>query len=157
MPLVVDGIMYLTAGDGVAIALDARTGRQLWRYGHTFPPEHNTSGVNRGLAILGDRVFMVTPDTTVVALETHTGKLLWQAEMAPASKASYATLAPLVVKDKVVVGISGGEQGVRGFIDAYNAATGKRDWRFYTVPSRASPAVTHGWANRGSAAAVPPG
>ena len=82
---------------------------------------------------------MVNPDTTVVALETKTGKLIWEAAMAPPSPVHYATLAPLIVKDKVIVGISGGEQGVRGFIDAYNAITGKREWRFYTVPLHGEP------------------
>ncbi len=139
VPLVVDGVMYLTAGDGVAMALDARTGRQLWRYAQEFPPGHNSGGVNRGLAILGDRLFMVTPDSQVVALESKTGKLLWQSAMAPPDSGAYATLAPLVVDDKVIVGISGGEQGVRGFIDAYDAATGTRDWRFYTVPLKGEP------------------
>ena len=140
MPLVVDGVMYLTAGDGVAMALDAGTGRQLWRYGHVFPTGHNANGVNRGLAILGDRLFMVTPDAYVIALEAKTGKLIWQSEMtSPPGGGHYATLAPLVVKDKVIVGISGGEQGVRCFIDAYDAATGKRAWRFYTVPLKGEP------------------
>ncbi len=139
IPLVVDGIMYITAGNGVAMAIDARSGRQLWRYAHTFPAGHNSGGVNRGFGILGDRLFMVTPDANVVALETRTGKLLWQAEMAPPAADHYATLAPLVVKDKVIVGISGGEQGVRGFIDAYDAATGKRAWRFYTIPLKGEP------------------
>ena len=140
VPLVVDGVMYLTAGDGVAMALDARSGRQLWRYAHVFPAGHNASGVNRGLAILGDRLFMVTPDAYVIALEARTGKLIWQSEMTSTpGGGQYATLAPLVVKDKVIVGISGGEQGVRCFIDAYDAATGKRAWRFYTVPLKGEP------------------
>jgi len=78
---------------------------------------------------------MVTPDANVVALDSRTGKQLWQAELTPfVAGASYSTLAPLVVKDKIIVGISGGESGVRGFVDAYDAATGTRAWRFYTVP-----------------------
>jgi alcohol dehydrogenase (cytochrome c) len=140
VPLVVDGIMYITAGDGVAAALDARSGRQLWRYEHNFPPGHNTGQPNRGLGILGDRLFMVTPDANVVALDAKTGKLLWQTEMEPYSPGErYATLAPLIVNDKVIVGISGGEHGVRCFIEAYAAATGKRVWRFYTVPLKGEP------------------
>ncbi len=140
VPLVVDGVMYLTAPKGIAVALDAKSGRQLWRYKHSFPEGRNLSGVNRGMAIAGDRVFMVTPDSNVVALEAKTGRLLWQVEMAPYVAGShYASLAPLVIKDKVLVGISGGEQGVRGFIDAYDAATGKRDWRFYTIPLKGEP------------------
>jgi alcohol dehydrogenase (cytochrome c) len=140
MPLVVDGIMYVTAADGTAVALDARTGRQLWRYSHVFPKDHSTGQVNRGMGILGNRLFQVTPDAYVIALDTRTGKLLWESEMMPyQSGASAATLAPLIVKDKVVVGISGGEYGVRGFIEAYDAATGKRSWRFYTVPLKGEP------------------
>jgi alcohol dehydrogenase (cytochrome c) len=140
VPLVVDGIMYISAPDGVAAALDARSGRELWRYNYNFPAGHQTGQANRGLAILGDRLFMVTPDANVVALDSKTGQQLWQAEIAPfVPGARYATLAPLVVKDKIIVGISGGENGIRGFIDAYDAATGKRVWRFYTVPLKGEP------------------
>lgn len=137
VPLVVDGVMYVTAGDGAAMALDAKTGRRLWEYKHRYPDARKPTAVNRGFAILGSTLFMVTPDSQVIAIEASTGKLIWQAEMAPWKDGThYATLAPLVVKDKVIVGISGGEQGVRGFIDAYDAKTGKRVWRFWTVPLR---------------------
>jgi alcohol dehydrogenase (cytochrome c) len=140
VPLVVDGIMYITAGDGVAFALDARSGRQLWKYKHVFPPGRKGISVNRGFAILGDRLFMVTPDAHVVALEARTGRLLWDTEMAPYTQGAYsATLAPLAVKDKIITGISGAEFGIRGFIDAYDAQTGKRAWRFWTVPSKDEP------------------
>ena len=140
VPLVVDGIMYISAPDGMAAALDADSGRELWRYNYNFPPGHQTGQANRGLAILGERLFMVTPDANVVALDCKTGRQIWQAEMAPfVAGARYATLAPLVVKDKIIVGISGGENGVRGFIDAYDAGTGKRAWRFYTVPLKGEP------------------
>lgn len=140
VPLVVDGVMYLTGGNGYAYALDARSGRQLWQYKHAFPPGRKASGVNRGMAILGDRVFMVTPDANVVALEATTGRLIWQTEMAPYNNGQYtATMAPLAIKDKIITGISGAEFGIRGFIDAYDAATGKRVWRFYTVPGKGEP------------------
>lgn len=140
MPLVVDGVMYLTGGNGYAYALDARSGRQLWLYKHAFPPGRKASGVNRGFAILGNRLFMVTPDANVVALDARTGHLLWQAEMAPFNNGQYtATLAPIVIKDKVIAGISGAEFGIRGFIDAYDSATGKRAWRFWTVPAKGEP------------------
>ncbi|MGI8989799.1 MAG: PQQ-dependent dehydrogenase, methanol/ethanol family [Bryobacteraceae bacterium] len=141
VPLVVDGIMYFTAPHGIAFAVDARSGRQLWQYKHAFPPDRKVAGgVNRGLAVLGDRLFMVTPDSNVVALDSKTGRLLWQAEMSPWKPGThYASLAPLAIKDKVIVGISGGEQGVRGFIDAYDATTGKRSWRFYTIPAPGEP------------------
>jgi alcohol dehydrogenase (cytochrome c) len=140
-PLVVDGVMYITAGRGVAAALDAQTGRQLWQYKYTPPAGRKyVSSVNRGMAILGNSVFMVTPDSNLLSLDAKTGRLLWQAEMTPwVPGVHYATLAPLVIKDKVLVGISGGEQGVRGFIDAYDAATGKRAWRFWTVPLKGEP------------------
>jgi alcohol dehydrogenase (cytochrome c) len=140
VPLVVNGIMYFTAAGGQAFALDARTGRQLWHYKHAFPPGRRAGSVNRGFAILGDRLFMVTPDCNVVALETLTGRLAWQTEIVPYKKGTYyATVAPLAVKDKIIVGISGGEEGTRGFIDAYNAATGERAWRFWTVPAKGEP------------------
>jgi alcohol dehydrogenase (cytochrome c) len=140
VPLVVDGVMYLTGPNGYAYALDARSGRQLWLYKHAFPPGRKADGVNRGFAMLGDRLFMVTPDANVVALDARTGRLIWQTEMAPYNKGQYtATLAPIVIKDKVIVGISGAEFGIRGFIDAYDTATGKRDWRFWTVPEKGEP------------------
>jgi alcohol dehydrogenase (cytochrome c) len=141
VPLVVDGVMYITASKGFAAALDAQTGRRLWTYTYQVPAGRKTmGGVNRGVAILGNRLFMVTPDSNVVAIDARTGHLIWQAEMAPWKTGThYASLAPIVVKDKVIVGISGGEQGVRGFIDAYDAATGKRTWRFWTIPLRGEP------------------
>lgn len=140
-PLVVDGIMYITAANGFAFAIDARSGRQLWQYKYPLPEGVKLccGTVNRGLAILGDRLFMVTPDAYVVALEASTGRMLWKTEMAPASKSYGATLAPLAVRDKVIVGVSGGEYGIRGFVDAYDAASGKRAWRFWTVPSKDEP------------------
>ncbi len=136
MPLVVDGIMYFTAGDGRAYAIDARSGRQLWMYKHVFPEGHRSSGNNRGMAVLGQNVYMVTVDGTVVALDTRSGRVAWKAEMIERYIAGgyYATLAPLAVKDKIIVGISGGEEGTRDYIDAYDAVTGKRAWRFWTIP-----------------------
>ena len=140
VPLVIDGIMYATLGDGNAVALDARSGRPLWSYKHNFAKDHSSAGVNRGFAVLGDRLFMVTPDSNLVALEIRTGRLIWQTEIAPYKAGThYATMAPLVIKDKVLVGISGGEQGIRGFIDAYDAASGKRAWRFWTIPGPGEP------------------
>ncbi len=136
-PLVVDGIMYFTSANAVAFAIDAKTGRQLWKYSYPLPKGEllPNGSVNRGFAMLGDRLFMTTPDAHVVALDARTGDLLWDTEMAD-NKAGYgATMAPLVVKDKVIVGVGGGEFGIRGFIDAYDVRTGKRAWRFDTVPS----------------------
>lgn len=137
VPLVVDGVMYFTAAGGYAYALDARSGRQLWMYKHAFPPGRKADFINRGLAILGDRLFMETPDANVVALDARTGRLIWQVEMAPFNKGQHqATEAPLAIKDKIIAGIASGEWGIRGFIDAYDAATGRRVWRFYTIPSK---------------------
>src|SRR5690348_46418 len=114
VPLVVDGVMYFTAAGGYAYALDARSGRQLWMYKHAFPPGRKADFVNRGLAILGDRLFMETSDANVVALDVRTGRLIWQAEMAPFNKGQHqATEAPLAIKDKIITGIASGEWGIR--------------------------------------------
>ncbi len=141
VPLVVDGIMYLTAANGYAYALDARSGRQLWMYHYAIPNKaiQPNGSVNRGLAILGDRLFMTTPDGHVIALDVKTGHPLWEITMAPNESAHGATMAPLAAKDKVIVGVTGGEFGIRGFIDAYDPATGKRLWRFWTVPAKGEP------------------
>jgi len=140
-PLVVDGVLYGTGPEDVAFAVDARTGKAIWRYRRSFPEKMTVccGHVNRGFAILGARVFMATLDAHVIALDTKTGNLVWDAPAADSSKGYSFTLAPLLVKDKVVVGVSGGEYGIRGFIDAYDANTGKRIWRHYTVPIPGEP------------------
>ena len=137
-PLVVDGVIYQTGPNGSAWAIDARSGRTFWRYRRPNAPDL-TSGavypVNRGFAILGDRLFLVTLDAHVVALDTKTGTVVWEAVMED-YKAGYATTpAPLVVKGKVIIGSSGGEYPTRGFITAFDANTGKQLWRFYTIPN----------------------
>jgi alcohol dehydrogenase (cytochrome c) len=140
VPLVVDGVMYFTAGEGHAFALDARSGRQLWHYKHAFPPGRRAAGVNRGFAMLGNLLYMVTIDSNLVALDARTGRPVWQTEIVPYKAGTYyATLAPLALKDKIIVGIGGGEQGVRGFLDAYDPKTGERMWRFWTVPGKGEP------------------
>lgn len=135
-PLVVDGVLYGTGVNDRAFAVDVRTGRAIWRYQRKLPEKlHPCCGmVNRGFAMLGDRLFMATLDAHVIALDSRTGNLLWDVIAADYREAYAFTVAPLVVKDKVIVGVSGGEYGVRGFIDAYDAATGRRAWRFDTVP-----------------------
>jgi alcohol dehydrogenase (cytochrome c) len=139
-PLVVDGIVYGTGPDDHAFALDARTGKVIWRYERSLPKVQPCCGaVNRGFAILGNKLFMATLDAHVIALDTKTGSLLWDTVAADYRQAYTFTVAPLVVKDKVIVGVSGGEYGVRGFIDAYDAETGKRVWRFNTVPGPSEP------------------
>ncbi len=142
-PVVVDGIMYVTAANE-AFALDARTGTQIWHYGRPrtkglVPTGDAVTGINRGVAILGDRVFMVTDNARLIALHRLTGQLIWDIEMADWKLNYGATGAPLVVGDLVVAPISGGDEGVRGFLSAYKAATGERVWRFWTVPARGEP------------------
>ena len=140
-PLVIDGIMYLSGQGNQAYALDARTGRLIWRYQRTLPDNLLLccGEVNRGLAALGDKVFLATLDAHVVALDSKTGSVIWDVAAQDYRKGYIFTSAPLVVKDKVVVGVSGGEYGIRGFIEAYDAETGKRAWRFYTIPAPGEP------------------
>src|SRR5580700_7080348 len=135
-PLVADGILYATAQDDRAFALDARTGRPIWMYQHQVPADIRPccGHVNRGLAILGDKVFLATLDAHVIALDAKTGAVIWDVAAVDYRQGYSFTLAPLAVKNLVIVGVSGGEYGIRGFIDAYDADTGQRKWRFYTVP-----------------------
>ncbi len=139
--LVVDGVMYITGPENHAYAVDVRTGRTLWHYQRALPEKLRTccGHVNRGFAMLGDKLFMATLDAHVVALDSKTGNLIWDTEAAEYAKGYSFTVAPLVVKDKVIVGVSGGEYGIRGFIEAYHAETGRRAWRFYTCPGPGEP------------------
>ncbi len=140
-PLVVDEVMYLTTPDNEVLALDATTGRVFWTYQH---PVDDTltlccSKQNRGVAILGDTLYLATLDAHLVALDAASGNLLWDVEVAD-NRAGYSlTAAPLVVKDMVLTGIGGGEYGIRGFVDAYDAETGARRWRTYTIPGPGEP------------------
>jgi alcohol dehydrogenase (cytochrome c) len=155
-PVVVDGVMYVTSVNE-AFALDARSGRQIWHYSRPRTQGlagDAASGINRGAAVLGDRVFMVTDNAHLLALQRETGGLLWDVEMADSRRNYGATGAPLVVGDLVIAGVSGGDEGIRGFLDAYRAATGERAWRFWTVPAPGEPgsdtwvgrAIEHGCA-----------
>jgi alcohol dehydrogenase (cytochrome c) len=139
-PLVVDGVMYLTRANDV-IALDAATGRPYWTYTHPLPADLRLccGRQNRGLAILDGRLFLATLDAQLVALDAATGTVLWRTALADPSEGYSSTAAPLVVKDKIITGIAGGEFGIRGFVDAYDAATGVRVWRFFTVPGPDEP------------------
>ncbi len=135
-PLVVDGVMYLTQRPNDVVALDAKTGRVFWMYRHQLDPTQIVccGANNRGLAILGDTLFMGTLDARLVAIDAKVGRPLWTTQVAD-NKAGYSvTLAPLVVKDKVIIGVGGGEYGIRGFIAAYDAKSGKEAWRFDTIP-----------------------
>ena len=140
-PIVADGILYATGQDNRAFALDARTGRLLWLYQRQLPADIRPccGRVNRGLAILGDKVFMGTLDAHVVALDAKTGNVVWDIAAVDYRDGYSFTLAPLAVKNLIVLGVSGGEYGIRGFIDAYDANTGERKWRFYTVPGPGEP------------------
>ena len=138
--LVVDGVLYGTGSDDRAFALDARSGRPIWQYQRALPPDIRPccGRVNRGLAILGDKVFLGTLDAHLIALDTKTGNVIWDVNTVGGSdynKGYSITLAPLVIKNLVLIGVSGGEYGIRGFIDAYDTATGGRKWRFYTIPA----------------------
>lgn len=140
-PVVVDGVMYVTAANR-AYALDAQSGRPLWRYQRPLTRGlvgDAAGAINRGVAVLDDKVFMVTDHAHLIALHRLTGRLLWDVEMADYQRHYGATSAPLVVKDLVISGISGGDEGVRGFLDAYNASTGERVWRFWTIPAPGEP------------------
>jgi len=140
-PIVVDGIMYTVSPPNDVVALDAITGRQFWRYNHTVAQEARPccGRVNRGVAILGNSLFMGTLDGRVVALNAKTGEVQWNVAI-DRPEAGYAlTVAPLVVKDKVIVGPAGGEFGIRGYIVALDPKTGKELWRFYTVPAPGEP------------------
>jgi alcohol dehydrogenase (cytochrome c) len=136
-----DNVLYVTGPQNVAWALDARTGRQIWRYRRELPPNLTACCglVNRGFGVLGDKLFMVTLDAHLLALDMKTGAIVWDVTIDDYTVGYAATIAPLVVKDKVVVGVAGGEFGIRGYIDAYDAGTGKRAWRFYTIPGPGEP------------------
>ena len=140
-PLVVDGVMYLTQAPNDVVALDAKTGRNFWTYRHNLPERTNAccGNVNRGLAILDDTLFMGTIDGYLVALDARTGAVSWKTKVLNYEEGYALTVAPLVVKDKVIVGTAGGEYGIRGYIDAYNAKSGEREWRFYTIPGPGEP------------------
>jgi alcohol dehydrogenase (cytochrome c) len=148
-PLVLDGVMYVTGPNGFAWALDARTGRPFWRYRRELPNNLTygaSAPVNRGFAALGDRLFMTTLDAHLVSLDMKTGTVLWDIEMADYKLGYAGTVAPIVVKDKVIVGISGSDYPTRGFLDAYNPADGTRVWRLYTVPRPGEPG-SESWPN----------
>ena len=140
-PLVVDGMMYLTQAPNDVVALDAATGAIKWLYSYSPSREARPccGRVNRGVSILGNTLYMTTIDAHLVALDARDGKLLWDIEVAKAEAGYAMTHAPLIVKDKVIVGTAGGEYGIRGFIAAYEAATGKEAWRFYTIPGPGEP------------------
>lgn len=140
-PLVADGVMYLSEPPSDVTALDLKTGRPLWTYRRATAEDVPVccGQVNRGVAILDDRVFIGTIDAHLLALDRKSGRLLWDTVVADYKAAYSITLAPLAVKNKIIIGIAGAEYGIRGFLDAYDARTGRRAWRFYTVPAPGEP------------------
>lgn len=144
-PIVVDGIMYMTTSYNHVYALDAVTGREFWHYKHKMGPITTfcCGPNNRGVAIEGGRLFMGTLDAKLVSLDAKTGKLLWETEIADPEKGYSETMAPTVVEGKVLIGTNGGEYGVRGFVKAFDSASGKLIWTFYTIPEQGHEGV---WA-----------
>ena len=141
VPLVVDGVMFVTEAPSNVVALDAASGRQYWRYDHELPDDLRIccGRNNRGVAILGETLYMSTLDAKLVAIDARTGNLLWAKEVAPYQSGYSKTAAPLIVKDQVVTGIAGGEFGIRGFLDSYDATTGDLNWRTNTIPGPDEP------------------
>ncbi len=138
-PLVFGGMLFYTGYGNIVLAVDAYTGRERWRY--QYVPDSSVyrslccGAVNRGLAAHDSTLYLATIDARLVALDARSGAVRWMREVAPLGQGYSMTLAPLVVNGRVIVGVSGGEFGVRGFVDAYDARTGERRWRFWTVPS----------------------
>jgi alcohol dehydrogenase (cytochrome c) len=139
--LVVDGVLYTVQAPNDVMALDAVTGRLFWTYAYTPEPESRPccGRINRGLAILGDTLFMGTIDAHLIAIDAKNGKPLWNTQVAKAESGYALAHAPLVIKDKVIVGTAGGEYGIRGFIAAYDIHTGKQVWRFNAIPGPGEP------------------
>jgi alcohol dehydrogenase (cytochrome c) len=135
-PVVVDGVMFMTSGND-AYALNAETGKQLWHHSRAVTEglvDDAASHHNRGVAVLGTRVYMTTDNAHLLCLDARSGNLIWDVLYATGNRNYGATSAPLIVKDKVLVGTAGGDSGVRGFLAAIDAQTGKESWRFWTIP-----------------------
>jgi len=141
-PLVADGVMYVTEPPSTVTALDLHSGRPLWSWSPTLPRNLRSIGfprTNRGVALLGDSVYVGTLDAHLVALNARTGAVLWDVVVGDNALGYAITSAPLAIEGKIVIGISGGEAGIRGFLDAYDARTGERLWRFHTIPGPGEP------------------
>jgi alcohol dehydrogenase (cytochrome c) len=134
-PIVYDGVMYVT-GSNELRALDARTGNLIWEYKDT---RSKKEAVNRGAAILGDRVFFVTGDVHLVALDRRTGGVIWQKQYGRVEDGLYGSAAPLALKDQLLVGVAGGDTGMRGYIASLSPSTGEELWRTYTIPAKGEP------------------
>jgi len=135
VPIVVDGVMYFTNPNEV-YALDARTGREIWQYQRQPALQ---KGPNRGAAVYGNKVYIGTPDAHLVALDARNGSMLWETKIAEASEGYWSPAAPMVIKDKVIMGIAPSDHGLNGFLDAYDANTGERIWRWHAIPRPGEP------------------
>src|SRR3989454_5921591 len=137
-PIVVDGVMYLTTSYNHVYAADAATGKELWHYKHRMGPVTTfcCGPNNRGVAISGGKLFMGTLDAKLIALDALTGKPVWEKQIADPEKGYSETMAPTVVENKVLIGTNGGEYGIRGFLKAFDAASGDLLWTFYTIPEK---------------------
>lgn len=135
-PIVVDGVMYVTTSFNHVYAIDAKTGEQFWHYKHKMGPvtTYCCGPNNRGVAIYGDKVYMGTLDAKLVALDAKTGSLVWETQIADPELGYSETMAPTAVDGKILIGTNGGEYGIRGFVRAYDAETGKQVWNFHTIP-----------------------
>jgi alcohol dehydrogenase (cytochrome c) len=142
VPIVADGLMFVTGPLNNAAALDARTGQPIWRYTRRLPhvAAHCTVMANRGFAILGDRLYMATLDAHLVSLDAKTGSVIWDVPVDDYEKGFSITHAPLAIDGKIIVGVTAGECGLQGFVDAYDASTGKKLWRQWTVAQKGDPA-----------------
>src|SRR5215210_4071517 len=139
-PFINNGIMFVSTPGNQVLALNAKTGDLMWRYKRELPEDIVQSHpTNRGVALFEDKVYLATLDAFVVALDARTGKVLWESKVDDYKRAYYFTLAPLVAKGKVMVGTSGGEFGIRGYVAALDADTGKEAWRTYTIPAPGEP------------------
>jgi PQQ-dependent dehydrogenase (methanol/ethanol family) len=144
-PIVIDGVMYITTSYNHVYAIDAVTGKQFWHYKHKMGPvtTYCCGPNNRGVAIMGDRVFMGTLDAKLVALDAKTGKLIWDTQIADPELGYSETMAPVAVNGRVLIGTNGGEYGIRGFVKSYDAKDGKLQWTFHTIPEKGHEGV---WA-----------
>jgi PQQ-dependent dehydrogenase (methanol/ethanol family) len=135
-PIIANGVMYVTTAFNHVYALNAKTGEEYWHYKHAMAPVTTSccGPINRGVAVYNDKVYMATVDAKLVALDAKSGSVVWQTEIADPSLGYAETMAPTAVDGKILIGISGGEFGIRGFMRAYDAETGKLIWNFDTVP-----------------------
>lgn len=150
VPLVNNGVMYVTEPPSTVVALDARTGKELWQYTPELPRDLVVIGLfptNRGVALLGNNVYLNTIDAHLVCLDAKTGREKWKVQVADNKEGFADTGAPLAIDGKIIVGVGGGEAGAHGFLSAFDANTGKLLWRLYTVPRSADDPGADTWAN----------